>query len=143
MKGAVSTIVLVLIAVVVVGAIGYNFYAQKPSVPANPSTTLTARECQSKLLSYCNTWSSNGYGRDAVTTGNRPGPWDSFASGCSRLGVTPTADICDRSLRTSGITGRASAINAGFLEQCNPRINNCASGLSCKVGRDNTYRCLR
>lgn len=145
MKGAVSTIALFIIAVVVV-AIGYNLYTQPAQTPTvrTASTTLTERECQSKLLTYCIQWSSNDYGRDSVVIGNRSGPWDAFAQGCNRLGVAPTTDVCDRVLKASATTGRATEVGRlGFLEQCNPRIDDCDTGLICKLGRDNTYRCLR
>ena len=143
MKGAVSTIALILIAAVVIIAIGYNFY--KPTeTPTTPRTTLTERECQNKLISYCTTWSANGYGRDAVSARGRPGLWDSFARGCSSLGITPTADVCDRTIKASAVTGRATAVaRLGFLEPCSSVRGMCDIGLVCKLGRDNIYRCLR
>ena len=140
MKGAVSTIVLVIIAIVAIAAIGYNFYLQQSSTL--PIRTTSTTDCQNKLVSYCTTWSANGYGRDAVSAGGRPGPWDRYASSCND--VTPSVDICGRALRTSAATGRATAVSKlGFLESCDPNRDMCDVGLICKLGRDSVYRCLR
>ena len=143
MKGVASTIVLVAIAIIVIGAIGLNYY--KPGeTPPILKTTVTERDYQSKLLTYCTQWSSARYGRDAVSTGNRSGPWDAFAAGCNGLNINPTTEICDRVIKSSGVTGRAAAVSKlGFGESCNPRENRCDIGLACTLGRDNIYRCLR
>ena len=141
MKGAVSTIVLVLIAVVVVGAIALNYY--KPAeTPSIPKATVTERDCQSKLSAYCSTWNSNRYSRESVSAGGRPGPWSLYARGCDV--EQPTTSDCDRVSSTSAVTGRIAEVGIlGFLESCNPNRDVCTTGLVCKLGRDNIYRCLR
>ena len=150
MKGvAGTTIILVILAIVAVALVGSNYYKPAETPTRTTQTTSASRECQSKLSSYCELWNTNGYGRDAVSVGGRPGPWDTFASGCSRLGVSPTVDLCNRALGASAVTGRAvkpsisESSRLGFLESCNPNRDACDSGLVCKLGRDNVYRCLR
>ncbi len=143
MKGAaVSSIILVIIAAVVVGTIVYNYYSKNPVAPTITETTLTDRECQSKLLTYCDLWNANGYGRDAISEGGRPGPWELYARGCDS--EQPTSSTCDRVSSTSAVTGRIAEVGRlGFLEPCNINKDTCATGLICKLGRDNLYRCLR
>lgn len=143
MKGISTSIVAAIIVVAVVAVAGYNYYLQKPSTPSTQGTALT--DCQRKLLSYCVSWDSNNYTRAAATAGGNPGSWNTFASGCSRLNVTPTVDACKRLAGASPnpTTGRIVQTGKDFLDSCNPRIDTCAAGLVCKLGRDNTYRCLR
>jgi hypothetical protein len=50
-------------------------------------TTATPMICNSKLLTYCNDWSRTEYQ-------NTPYNWGDKASGCIKIGITPSLDKC-------------------------------------------------
>ena len=95
MKGAVSSVVLIVIAVIVIIGIGYSFVSKKTS----SSSASTVLNCDETVKLYCREWGLDDYNRGSVLVGGRPGPWSSYSATCANTGIQqPTADICRRRL---------------------------------------------
>ena len=52
---------------------------------------------------------------------------------------SPSLPATGRAVTTADNSGE----RLGFLDSCNPNRDRCDTGLVCRLGRENVYKCLR
>jgi hypothetical protein len=94
---AIPYIIALILGIVVVGVIGYWLFVVGGTGPGQASVT----QCNAKKTTWCADWAREGF-RDEDFDGFRDKPpapeWDSFARGCTALGVEEPEELECRSI---------------------------------------------
>lgn len=121
-KGAIPVpyIIALILGIVVVGILGYGFFVLGWKIPGIATTW----SCNADKFRYCNEWAQTNY----VAS---PGDWDSYAPGCSDIGVgAPTPSDCRALMGGFKVSGAVCSedreCKSGICEDCIP--DACDSG---------------
>ncbi len=117
---AIPYIIALILGIVVVGVIGYWFF----TTTGTGSGSAVVSQCNAKKTQWCTDWS-----RTAFDNARKPGNWESFAPGCSNVGVAEPGSLECRTL-----TGLLKVTGAECLVGFECQSGACNPTTRCKTG---------